>query len=110
MIDYSLGYETDDGHHGLGVSEAAPPVAFTARRHDTESPHDNEEIVYRPERTCEMVEMPTGEKAVYSDTDEIIWHCQFCHAERAIYEFGEDGDVWAAAPKFCPECGARVAV
>lgn len=60
-------------------------------------------------RECEMVEMPTGEKAAYSDTDEIIWHCRFCHAERAVYEFGEDGDVWAAAPKFCPECGAKEA-
>lgn len=62
----------------------------------------------RAERTCEMLRMPTGEKAAYSDTDEVIWHCRFCHAESAAYAFDEDGAVWAAVPKFCPECGAKV--
>lgn len=109
MIEYSFGYETSDGHHGLGVSEAVSPVAFTARRHDTENPHDNEEIVYRPERTCEMLEVQTGDKTDYWDAIEIIWHCQSCHEERAVYGFGEDGGVWAEKPKFCPNCGAKVA-
>lgn len=68
--------------------------------------HDGE--AWQAVRECEMIEMPTGEKAAYSDTDEVIWHCRFCHAERAVYAFGEDGDVRAEQPKYCPSCGAKV--
>lgn len=60
-------------------------------------------------RTCEMLEVQTGEKTDYWDAEEIIWHCQSCHEERAVYAFGEDGGVWAEKPKFCPNCGAKVA-
>lgn len=61
-------------------------------------------------RTCAMTNIPTGEKAVYADTDEVIWHCELCHAEMSIYAFGEDGNVWAEKPNYCPECGAKVVI
>lgn len=90
MIDYSFGYETSDGHHGLGVSEGVPPVAFTVRRHDTESPHTCEEIVYRPERTCRRVpgKMHYGERRP---------KCSECG-------YGLGDSRWL----FCPQCGAKV--
>lgn len=62
----------------------------------------------RAERTCEMLEMRTGEPADYADTEEVIWHCQYCHAEMAVYGFDEDGDVWPVKPKYCQNCGAKV--
>lgn len=61
-------------------------------------------------RECEMLEVQTGDKTDYWDAVEIIWHCQSCHEERAVYGFGEDGGVWADKPKFCPNCGAKVVV
>ena len=64
---------------------------------------------WRVVRECEMLEVQTGDKTDYWDAEEIIWHCQSCHEERAVYAFGEDGGVWAEKPKFCPNCGAKVA-
>ena len=61
----------------------------------------------RAERTCRMTELPTGESVEY-DTEEVIYHCEKCHAERAVYDFNENGDVWAEHPRFCPCCGAKV--
>lgn len=68
--------------------------------------HDGE--AWQPVRECEMLEVQTGDKTDYWDAVEIIWHCQSCHEERAVYGFGEDGGVWAEKPKFCPNCGAKV--
>lgn len=70
--------------------------------------HDGE--AWQPVRECEMLEVQTGDKTDYWDAVEIIWHCQSCHEERAVYGFGEDGGVWAEKPKFCPNCGAKVVV
>lgn len=61
----------------------------------------------RAERTCGVVRIPTGERAQY-DCQEVIWHCKSCHSERAVYAFGEDGDVWAEQPAYCPVCGANL--
>lgn len=63
----------------------------------------------RAERTCEMSAIPSGEQAEY-DCYEVIWHCQSCHIECALYAFNEDGDVWAERPNYCPNCGARLVV
>lgn len=62
---------------------------------------------YVPERTCEIVRCETGEPAEY-DCDEVIWHCESCHEEVAIYAYNENGDTWADKPAFCPNCGAKV--
>ena len=62
---------------------------------------------YLPERTCEMIDIKSGDRADY-DCDEHIYHCKKCHAERGVYAYNEDGDVWAEMPKHCPECGVRV--
>lgn len=62
----------------------------------------------RAERTCRMVEVETGELADYSDTDEVIFHCAACHAERGVLSYDEDGNVYSARPEYCPNCGARV--
>lgn len=58
-------------------------------------------------RMCKMACLATGERAQY-DCYEVIYHCASCNAERAVYAFGEDGDVWAEKPAYCPSCGARV--
>lgn len=63
---------------------------------------------YVPERTCRMVEVETGELADYSDTDEVIFHCAACHAERGIFSYDDDGNVFSQRPEYCPTCGARV--
>lgn len=68
--------------------------------------HDGE--AWQRVRECKMLEVQTGDKTDYWDAVEIIWHCQSCHEERAVYGFGEDGGVWAEKPKFCPNCGAKV--
>lgn len=62
----------------------------------------------RAERTCRIVEVETGELADYSDTDEVIFHCKSCHAERGIFSYDEDGNVFSQRPEYCPNCGARV--
>lgn len=73
--------------------------------------HSNEELIEawntRAERTCSMSDIKTGEQAEY-DTEEVIYHCENCHDERAVYAFNEDGNVWADAPNYCPNCGAKV--
>lgn len=97
MIDYSFGYETNDGHHGLGVSEAAPPAAFTARRHDTENQNAYDEIVYMPERTCRNV--ASGEAAVGTFDVGGVFRCSECGF---AYRFSE------MPHPFCPDCGAKV--
>lgn len=61
----------------------------------------------RAERTCKIVRYETGEPAEY-DCDEVLWHCESCHEEVAIYAYNEDGDSWADKPAFCPNCGAKV--
>ncbi len=61
-----------------------------------------------PERTCRMLEVETGEVADYRDTDEVIFHCESCHAERGIFSYDEDGNVYSARPEYCPYCGAKV--
>lgn len=61
-----------------------------------------------PERTCHMDELNTGEPAVYEDTDEVIFHCMSCHAERGIFSYDEDGNVYSERPEYCPNCGAKV--
>lgn len=63
---------------------------------------------YVPERTCRMDEVETGEVADYSDTDEVIFHCNSCHADRGIFSYDEDGNVYSARPEYCPCCGAKV--
>lgn len=62
---------------------------------------------YSAERTCSTVRIETGEPAEY-DCDEVIWHCESCHEEVAIYAYNENGDTWADKPAFCPNCGAKV--
>lgn len=62
----------------------------------------------RAERTCHMVEVETGELADYSDTDEVIFHCAACHAERGVFSYDEDGNVYSARPEYCPNCGTKV--
>lgn len=59
------------------------------------------------ERTCEMIDLKTGDRADY-DCDEHVFHCEACHAERGVYAYNEDGDVWAEMSKYCPECRAKV--
>ena len=99
MIDYSFGYEMSDGHHGLGASEAAPPVAFTVRRHDSENPLACEEIVYRPERTCENL----------LDDHCCDFECSECgFSVRTVP--GEGTDWHTPFWSYCPNCGAKVAV
>lgn len=61
----------------------------------------------RAERTCEIVRCETGEPAEY-DCDEVLWHCESCHEEVAIYAYNENGDTWADKPSFCPNCGSKV--
>lgn len=61
----------------------------------------------RAERTCEIARVETGEPAEY-DCDEVLWHCESCHEEVAIYAYNENGDTWADKPAFCPNCGAKV--
>lgn len=61
----------------------------------------------RAERTCKILRVETGEPAEY-DCDEVIWHCESCHEEVAIYAYNENGDTWADKPAFCPNCGAKV--
>lgn len=101
MIDYSFGYETNDGHHGLGTSEAAPPIAFTVRRHDTENPNSYEEIVYMPEQTCEMIELENVRWDKYEGVADGARRCSLCGAL-----FIRNGDV--TRPNYCPNCGAKV--
>ena len=78
-----------------GVMQLSRPEAVAAWNH-------------RAERTCRMVEVETGELADYSDTDEVIFHCESCHAERGIFSYDEDGNVFSQRPEYCPACGARV--
>lgn len=52
----------------------------------------------RAERTCRMVEVETGELADYSDTDEVIFHCAACHAERGVFSYDMDGNVYSTRP------------
>lgn len=61
-----------------------------------------------PERTCRMDEIKTGELADYRDTDEVIFHCMSCHADRGIFSYDEDGNVYSEPPKYCPNCGAKI--
>ena len=61
----------------------------------------------RAERTCKIARVETGEPAEY-DCDEVLWHCESCHEEVAIYAYNENRDTWADKPAFCPNCGAKV--
>ena len=59
--------------------------------------------------TCHMDAIDTGEQADY-ECREHIMHCSNCNAEFGYVLYGEDGDVsMDDKPKFCPECGKRVA-
>lgn len=114
MIDYSFGYETNDGHHGLGVSEAAPPAAFTVRRHDTENPNAYEEIVYRPERTCRIEWRGQVIETEHSIDCDGEYYCTACGDALPKWADGAWDDYQAARfdgePPFrhCPFCGAKV--
>ena len=66
------------------------------------------ELIEPEERTCRMIEVETGEVADYSDTDEVIFHCTSCHAERGIFSYDEDGNVYSQRPEYCPNCRAKV--
>lgn len=66
------------------------------------------DLIEPEERTCRMVEVKTGEVADYSDTDEVIFHCTSCHAERGIFSYDEDGNVYSQRPEYCPNCRAKV--
>lgn len=59
-------------------------------------------------RTCQMVEVETGEPADYRDTDEVIFHCTSCNAERGVFSYDVDGNVYTERPEYCPNCGAKV--
>ncbi len=61
----------------------------------------------RYERECAMSDMETGFQADL-DCSEHVFHCWACNAERGVYAYDEDGNVWAEMPKRCPECGAKV--
>ena len=45
---------------------------------------------YLPERTCEMINIKSGDRADY-DCDEHIFHCKNCHAERGVYASADMG-------------------
>lgn len=60
------------------------------------------------QRTCRMDEVETGDVADYRDTNEVIFHCNSCHADRGIFSYDEDGNVYSARPEYCPCCGAKV--
>lgn len=60
------------------------------------------------ERTCHVTELKTGEPANYEDTDEVIFHCESCHAERGVFSYDDDGNVYSERPDYCPHCGAEV--
>lgn len=84
--DFSLGYEHDGEHFGLGLSLGTPPDSFTVRKHDYEN-NTYEETFYLPERTCQMIE------------DENMcpsWYCSEC------------GELHDQPPKYCSDCGSRV--
>ncbi len=61
----------------------------------------------RWERTCEMVDILTEFKE-HHNYDEHAFRCGACHAEREVYAYDEEGNMWAEIPKRCPECGAKV--
>lgn len=66
------------------------------------------DLIEPEEQTCRMIEVETGEVADYSDTDEVIFHCTSCHAERGIFSYDEDGNVYSQRPEYCPNCRAKV--
>lgn len=62
----------------------------------------------RYERTCSMPPYDSGDNIMPDSGGGIIYHCSSCYHDLAIFGMNEDGDVWSAAPKYCPECGAKV--
>ena len=63
---------------------------------------------YVPERTCSMPPYDSGDNIMPDSGGGVIYHCSSCYHDLAIFGMNEDGDVWSAAPKYCPECGAKV--
>lgn len=91
-VEDAFGLVTDDGawYEGNGVQHLADLIEPV------------------PKRTCQMVEVETGELADYRDTDEVIFHCTSCHAERGVFSYDVDGNVYTERPEYCPKCGAKV--
>lgn len=91
-VEDALGLVTDDGawYEGNGVQHLADLIEPAAKR------------------TCQMVEVETGEPADYRDTDEVIFHCTSCNAERGVFSYDVDGNVYTERPEYCPNCGAKV--
>lgn len=95
---YCVDCDTNGGHY---FTEEDAIAAWNRR--------DGERHAIEPEeRTCRMVEVKTGEVADYRDTDEILFHCKSCHAERGIFSYDVDGNVYSTRPEYCPNCGAKV--
>lgn len=91
-VEDALGLVTDDGawYEGNGVQHLADLIEPAAKR------------------TCQMVEVETGEPADYRDTDEVIFHGTSCNAERGVFSYDVDGNVYTERPEYCPNCGAKV--
>jgi len=91
-VEDALGLVTDDDawYEGNGVQHLADLIEPAAKR------------------TCQMVEVATGEPADYRDTDEVIFHCTSCNAERGVFSYDVDGNVYTERPEYCPNCGAKV--
>lgn len=91
--DYSLGYDRDGEHFGLGLSLGAPPESFSVRKHDYET-GDYKETFYVPKRTCTIDHIrKIGNKFL-----EISLSCG--HAI-IVHEIGDRF-------RFCKNCGAKV--
>lgn len=96
--DFSLGYERDGEHFGLGVSLKTPPESFSVRKHDCET-GDYEESFYTPEKTCTNLRAGTSSliKHCYSVR---LFECSSC------LEISLHDDVETF--QYCPYCGAKV--
>lgn len=96
MIDYSLGYELDGEHHGLGLGLSKPPDSFTVREHLEGGLYI--ETAYMPKRTCQMEPHP--------DYDLVT--CSNCGYEEEKLILIPTVENASFDGKFCPNCGAEV--
>lgn len=106
MIDFSLGYESDGEHHGLGVGLSKPPDSFTVREHLEDGTYI--EAVYAPKRTCKNLHPDPDKGFICSECSALIR--DNCVGKSCV---DNDGVRWYSTSTMhnfnrCPNCGAEV--
>lgn len=90
MTDFTLSYEVDGHHYGLGACTTKPPDRFIVREWQKGASYT--ETAYMPERTCHLEQIP------YSPSEYEGIRCSICKTPDPDMGYGP----------YCAGCGARV--